>query len=55
MATFVTNKESTHAKSPNHPDSTLPMVLDIPEMVPIIHESLIVYQGIVYVAYRKWK
>ena len=28
---FVTNKESTHEKSENHPDKTLPMVLEIPE------------------------
>ena len=55
MAILVTNKESTHAKSQNHPESTLPIVLDIPEMVPIIHESLIVYLGMVYIAYRKLK
>ena len=33
IAIFVTNNESTHAKSENHPDKTLPMVFDTPEMV----------------------
>ena len=33
IAMFVTNNESTHAKSENHPDNTLPMVFDTPEMV----------------------
>ena len=36
MAIFVTNKESTHEKSENQPDKTLPMVLEIPEMQSII-------------------
>ena len=33
IAMFVTNNESTHVKSENHPDKTLPMVFDTPEMV----------------------
>ena len=40
MAIFVTNKESTHAKSQNHPESTLPIVLDIPEIVSISYRAL---------------
>ena len=38
---FVTNNESTHAKSENHPDKTLPMVFDTPEMVWINGHLLI--------------
>ena len=33
IAMFVTNNESTHVKSENHPDKILPMVFDTPEMV----------------------
>ena len=32
IAIFITSKESTQEKSENHPDNTLPTVLDIPEM-----------------------
>ena len=42
MAIFVTNKESTHEKSENQPDKTLPIVLEIPEIQRII-ENVSVY------------
>ena len=41
MAIFVTNKESTHEKSENQPDKTLPIVLEIPEIQRITENQYI--------------